>query len=103
MAMRYDLVVSSMESDEVTLDYLSARAGVHPAVVERFVECGLLKPIAASGTLFLFDSSKIRRLRSIQRLRNDLGINLQGIAVVLDLIERLQVLERENASLRAQV
>jgi hypothetical protein len=37
------------------------------------------------------------------RLRNDLGINLQGVAVVLDLVERLRDLERENASMRAKL
>ena len=99
---RYDLVVRSIESNEVTLDNLAALAGIHPALVERFVEYGLIDPIATHGSLFLFDSSKSLRLRSIMRLRNDLGINLQGVAVVLDLIQRLSDLERDNASLRAK-
>jgi DNA-binding transcriptional MerR regulator len=72
-------------------------------LVERFVEFGLVHPTAKRGTLFLFDSSKSSRLRSIKRLRTDLGINLQGVAVVLDLLERLHNLERENASMRAKL
>jgi DNA-binding transcriptional MerR regulator len=99
---RYDLV-HSIESNEVTLDALAALAGMHPALVERFVEFGLIQPAATGGTVILFDSSKSSRLRSIMRLRNDLGINLQGVAVVLDLVERLRVLERENASMRAKL
>jgi DNA-binding transcriptional MerR regulator len=100
---RYDLVACTIGSSEVTLDDLAALAGMHPALVERFVEYGLIEPATARGALFLFDSSKSSRLRSIGRLRNDLGINLQGVAVVLDLVERLRDLERENASLRAKL
>jgi DNA-binding transcriptional MerR regulator len=100
---RYDLVVRSIESNEVTLDNLAALAGLHPALVERFVEYGLIQPTATRGLLFLFDSSKSSRLRSIMRLRTDLGLNLQGVAVVLDLLERLRDLDRENASLRAKL
>jgi MerR family transcriptional regulator/heat shock protein HspR len=100
---RYELVVGSIKPDEVTLDDLAALAEMHPALVERFVEYGLIQPSATRGTLFLFDSSKIPRLRSIMRLRSDLGINLQGVAVVLDLVERLRDLERENASMRAKL
>jgi hypothetical protein len=92
---RYALVVRSIPSDEVTLDHLAARAEMHPELVARLVEFGLIQPVATQGTLF--------RLQSIRRLRNDLGINLPGVAVVLDLIERLRDLERENASLRAKL
>jgi hypothetical protein len=101
--MRYDLVLRSIDCDDLTLEHLAAHAEMHPALVERLVDCGLLQPVASGAAIFLFDSSKIVRLRSIKRLRRDLGINLQGIAVVLDLIERLRDLERENASLRAKL
>jgi DNA-binding transcriptional MerR regulator len=100
---RFDMVVRSIASNEVTLDDLAALAGMHPALVERFVEYGLIQPTATRGALILFDSSKSNRLRSIMRLRNDLGINLQGVAVILDLVERLRDLERENASMRAKL
>jgi hypothetical protein len=80
----------------MTLDDLAAHAEMHPELLARFVEFGLIQPTAASGTLF-------RRLRSIKRLRHDLGINLQAVAIVLDLLERLRALEHENASLRAQL
>jgi DNA-binding transcriptional MerR regulator len=100
---QYNLMVRSISSDELTLDHLAACAEMHPEVVARLVEFGLLQPIESSGNLLLFDPSKIRRLLSIKRLRSELGINLEGVAVVLDLVERLQTLERENAWLRARL
>jgi hypothetical protein len=59
--------------------------------------------LRAGDSFFVFDSSEIRRLGSIARIRTEAEINLQGIAVVLDLQERLQDLEWENASLRARL
>jgi DNA-binding transcriptional MerR regulator len=68
---------------------------VHPALIEYFVEYGLLEPSARTGTQLLFDTACIARLRTIERLRRDLGANLAGIAVILDLLERLTALQRE--------
>ena len=38
----------------------------------------------------------------IERLRRDVGINLSGIAAILDLLDRLTALQRENERLRNQ-
>jgi hypothetical protein len=99
----YELVVRTMSPDEVTLDFLAAHSEMHPELVARLVEFGLIQPVGAQGSLLLFDSSKISRVCSIRRLRAELGINLQGVAVVLDLVERLRELERENVALRARL
>lgn len=101
--MLYDLVMRSISSENITLDLLATRAEMHPAVVERLIECGLIRPVPSVGATSLFEVSTILRLRSIKRLRGELGINLQGVAAVLDLVERLRNLEHENASLRAKL
>ena len=82
-------------SEQLTLEGLAACAGVHPARIEYFVEYGLLEPIARTGTQWLFDTACLARLRMIERLRRDLGANLAGIAVILDLLDRLATLQRE--------
>jgi DNA-binding transcriptional MerR regulator len=79
----------------LTLEGLAACTGVHPARIEAFVQYGLLEPSARMGTQLLFDPACIARLRMIERLRRDLGANLAGIAVILDLLERLTSLQRE--------
>jgi MerR family transcriptional regulator/heat shock protein HspR len=96
---QYDLVACPNQHQQLTLEVLAVRAGTHPALVERFMEFGLLQPIGGEDTI-LFDPSDVRRLGVINRLRAELGINLPGVAVVLDLLERLRILERENQSLR---
>jgi DNA-binding transcriptional MerR regulator len=79
----------------MTLDSLAACAGVHRTLIEYFVDYGLLVPSARTDTQLLFDAACLARLRMIQRLRRDLGANLAGIAVILDLRDRLSALQRE--------
>ena len=80
----------------------ATRAGLHPAVVECFVEFGLLEPVGRVGTQWLFELGSIGRLRTILLLRRDLGANLSSVAVILELLDRLAGLQRENAWLRSQ-
>jgi DNA-binding transcriptional MerR regulator len=101
--MRYEIVLCRQQNQELTLDALAARAGLHPALVQRFVDVGLLVPTArVAGTLF-FAASAVPRLRMIGRLRQSLGINLAGIAVILDLRDRLYALQRENERQRLRL
>ena len=84
-----------LEPEQLTLEGLATCTGVHPARIADFVEYGLLEPSARTGTQLLFDAACIARLRMIERLRRDLGANLAGIAVILDLLDRLTTLQRE--------
>ena len=93
---RYDIVLCRREAQQLTLETLAAQAGMHPALVERFVEFGLIEPVEWAGTTPLFDASAIPRLHMIGRLRESLGINLAGIGVILNLLDRLCALQREN-------
>jgi MerR family transcriptional regulator, heat shock protein HspR len=86
----------------MTLEALAAHAGTHPALVEHFVECGLLEPTAREGNRLFFDSAAVSRLRMIGRLREELGINLAGIAVILDLRDKVCALQREIEVYRRQ-
>ncbi|MGH7795247.1 MAG: chaperone modulator CbpM [Candidatus Binatia bacterium] len=94
---RYEIVFRRPESRLLTLELLAAHADMHPALVERFVECGLIEPSAREGAKMFFDAAAVPRLRTIRRLRENLGINLAGIAVILDLLDKLGALQRENA------
>jgi chaperone modulatory protein CbpM len=82
----------------MTLEALSAATGLHPGLVDRLVEYGLLEPVNAGESVVRFDASALRRVCTICRLRDDLGINLAGIAAVLDLLARVEVLRRGSAA-----
>ncbi len=98
----YDIVLCPCETEKLTLLRLAATAGIHPGLIEQFVAFGLLEPVEWAGPVMLFDEADIPRLQTILRLRRDTGVNLAGIGMILDLVDRLRTLERENLWLRAQ-
>jgi DNA-binding transcriptional MerR regulator len=102
-AQRYNIVLCRNERQQLTLDAVALRTGLHPALVERFLEAGLIEPVAWQGASLLFDASAIPRLRLIKRLRDALGINVAGLAVILDLLDRLHALQRDNESLHSRL
>jgi len=99
---RYEIVLCRRERDQLTLERLAAAAEIHPDLVERFVAYGLLEPVEWAGPALLFGVDAVPRLQMIIRLRRDTGVNLAGIGMIQDLLDRLRDLERENQWLRAQ-
>jgi DNA-binding transcriptional MerR regulator len=98
----YEIVLCRRDRDQLTLEELANTAEIHPDLVERFVAYGLLEPVEWAGPMLLFDAAAVPRAQIIMRLRRDTGVNLAGIGMILDLLDRLQALERENQWLRAQ-
>jgi DNA-binding transcriptional MerR regulator len=99
---RCEIVLCRSERNLLTLEALAASAEIHPGLVERFMEYGLIEPVEWIGPLLLFDAAAVPRLRMIMRLRRDIGVNLSGIGMILDLLDRLRTLQRENERLNAQ-
>ena len=97
------IIVWRSEHVVLGLEELASAAGLHPALVERFVEYGLLEPAAGTGPRALFPASSVDRLRRIMRLRSELGVNLAGIAVILDLRDRLLRLQEEMDRLQERL
>lgn len=77
--------------------------GIPPDRILEFLDSGLVQAVRRQDTLLRFDAETVLRFRLIYRLRRDLGINLEGIAVVLDLLDKLRALQRDNERLRHRV
>lgn len=73
---------------------LATCACVEQARVVEMVEAGLLEPLGETIEQWRFASRDMRRLRAAQRLVEDLGVNLAGAALILDLIEERDALLR---------
>ncbi len=99
----YQIILCRIEREQLTLDSLAERAGLHPALIECFVEYGLIEPAESAGRQMFFDPECVARLRVIERVRRDLGANLAGVAVILNLLDRMNELRREVESLRARL
>lgn len=74
---------------------------LHPQTLRRYEEIGLVKPARTSGRR-LYSPRDLERLRKISRLVNDLGINLAGVEVILNMSERMEYLQREMDTMQAE-
>lgn len=85
-------VVVTQEGDRLyTFEYVASVTQTSIAVVERFATLGLISPTGA-----MLRANDIARINQIMRLRRDLGLNLVGAGMVLDMAQ-------EIAQLRAQL
>lgn len=100
---RYEIILHQGFCEYLTLEALAGLAGLHPALVARYVECGLLEPARFFGSQALFEIGAVTRLRAIERLRGEIGVGLTGAAVILDLTDRIRELQREVEWLRSRV
>ncbi len=76
---------------------------MHPQTLRKYERVGLISPPRTEGMLRLYSSQDITRLRLIKHLVDDLGINLAGVELVLDMFARLhQVRDRVTALEEAQ-
>jgi len=68
--------------------------GMHPQTLRIYESKGLIRPKRTAGNTRLYSEVDIERLRLIQQLTNDLGLNLAGVEQVLDLQDQVQRMRR---------
>ena len=84
--------IDILDDGSITLVEIIASAHIERTLVIEMVDAGLLDPSGDAIEQWQFASRDLRRLRVAQRLVNDLGVNLSGAALILDLIEERDAL-----------
>jgi len=64
-------------------------ADMHPQTLRKYDKEGLVRPQRSGGSRRLYSDSDVERLRVIRRLADELGLNLNGVSLVLDLVRSL--------------
>ena len=77
---------------------LAVAVGISPAMLSRLIRLGLVEPAAPGPGEFA--AGVATRLKRMLRLHHDVGVNLTGAAIIIDLLERLDRMERELRRLR---
>lgn len=75
-------------------------AGMHPQTLRQYDRLGLVTPLRTKGRGRRYSTRDIDRLREIQKLSQDEGVNLAGIDKIMALQRRVDELEREVSGLR---
>ena len=69
--------------------------GIHPQTLRLYEREGLLKPSRTEGNTRLYTDEDLQRLEFILSLARDLGVNISGIAIILQMRERMEEMQRQ--------
>ena len=69
--------------------------GIHPQTLRLYEREGLLKPSRTDGNTRLYTEDDLQRLEFILNLARDLGVNIAGIAIILQMRERMEDMNRK--------
>ena len=77
--------------------------GMHPQTLRIYEQKGLVRPKRTAGNTRLYSENDLERLRLVQRLTTELGLNLAGVEHVLRLEDQLQRMHRRLERLEREM
>jgi len=77
--------------------------GMHPQTLRMYETKGLVRPQRTPGGTRLYSENDIARLRIVQKLTNDLGLNLAGVELVLRMEDELRQAQAQIDRLQRQL
>lgn len=77
------------ETQYVMISVVAEKYGIHPQTLRLYEREGLIRPTRSAGNTRLYDEDALRRLEIILTLTRDLGVNLAGVEVILNMKERM--------------
>lgn len=78
-----------------TISAVAELFGIHPQTLRLYEREGLLKPSRSEGNTRLYEDSDLERLEVILSLTRDLGVNLVGVEIILNMREKMDAMQRE--------
>lgn len=89
-----DILSGRIVEDEtrLTLRQLCDTCSVRAEYIIELVDEGFIEPSGVEKSHWCFNGVSIRRVQKAKRLQHDLGINLAGVALALDLIDEIEQL-----------
>ncbi|MEG5137152.1 MULTISPECIES: chaperone modulator CbpM [unclassified Microcoleus] len=90
------MVVSENGDRLYTFEYAALVTETSTMIIEQFVQVGLIEPIGS-----MLHAREISRIGQIQRLRQDLGLNLVGAVMVVDMAQEIAQLRARLKALQS--
>ncbi|ADN09641.1 heat shock protein transcriptional repressor HspR [Sulfurimonas autotrophica] len=76
---------------------------IHPQTLRQYERENLINPSRSDGRIRLYSQRDIDKIKLILRLTRELGVNLAGVDIILNLKETIDSMEKEIADLRHEV
>ena len=78
-----------------TISAVATQYEIHPQTLRLYEREGLLKPSRSEGNTRLYTDEDLARLEVILSLTRDLGVNLAGVEIILNMREKMDAMQRE--------
>ncbi|HET7737353.1 MAG TPA: MerR family transcriptional regulator [Tepidiformaceae bacterium] len=77
--------------------------GVHQQTLRYYERAGIVEPRRTVGNIRMYSNADIDRVRTVQRLIEELGVNLAGVDIILRMSNQIRELQAETTRLRAEL
>jgi MerR family transcriptional regulator/heat shock protein HspR len=87
--------MSKRKGGTYTISAVALQYDIHPQTLRLYEREGLLKPSRSEGNTRLYTDTDLERLEVILSLTRDLGVNLAGVEIILNMREKMDAMQRE--------
>jgi MerR family transcriptional regulator, heat shock protein HspR len=86
-----------------TIGIVARLVALHPQTLRNYEQLGLVTPQRSAGNIRLYSAREVERLRKINRLTQELGINLAGVEVILRMSDQIELLQTQVSRLKREL
>jgi MerR family transcriptional regulator/heat shock protein HspR len=84
-----------------TISVVSSMFRIHPQTLRLYEREGLLQPERSAGNTRLYSREDIEHLSTILNLTREMGVNLAGVTIIMELLQKLREVQAEKQALLA--
>src|SRR6201988_3298601 len=88
-------ITMARKAKTYTISAVADQYGIHPQTLRLYEREGLLKPSRSEGNTRLYTDPDLERLELILSLTRDLGVNLAGVEIILNMREKMDAMQHE--------
>ncbi len=93
----------SFDEPVYLISVVATMLDIHPQTLRQYEREGLVEPSRTQGRMRLYSQRDIERMKLILRLTRQMGVNLAGVDIVLQLKEQIDEMQKEIDQLRAEL
>ena len=86
-----------------TIGVVARMVDLHPQTLRNYEQIGLVVPQRSDGNIRLYSQREVERLMKINRLTQELGVNLAGVEIILRMTEQIEALQDQIAALERRL
>ena len=104
--IRRDSDRDAVHDDDAPIYVISIAArlvGMHQQTLRYYERAGLIEPKRTNGNIRMYSNSDIQKIRTAQRLIDELGVNLAGVDIILRMSEQIRQLQQDLEATRAEL